>query len=413
MRLKNLHYGWVIVVIGACVLAVHASVIYGFGIFLRPLTMEFGWERGALSVAFSISFLVGGGLGIFTGRLSDKYGPRILVTLYGLLIGIGFLLMSQINSLWQVYLIWALLIGVGSSCVWVPILSTIPRWFAGKRGVAMGLTVAGLGVGGVISPPLAQWLISSYGWQQAYIVFGLITLIIVIPLAQFMKHSPQRIGLKPYGEEGVMAGEQSMASAVGGFSFKETIRTSRFWLFGLALFCFLFVLELILVHLAPHAVDTGISAMVAASIVSVVAIASVIGRFSSGFITDKVGARLTLVACLSLVTLALIWLLFAREIWMFYIFAVVFGFAYGGTVPLEMLVPAELFGLESSGVIFGGLIFIGTIGGALGGPLGGGIFDVTGSYSLALLISIIIGALAIILSLILLRAKGWRGLVKA
>ncbi len=406
MRLKNLHYGWVIVVIGASVLILQAPMIFAFGIFLKPLTMEFGWERGALSLAFSIYVLVSGGLGIFTGRLSDKYGPRIFITLDGLLIGTGFLLMSQINSLWQVYLVLGVLMGVGNGCGWVPILSTIPRWFTKKRGIAIGITVAGIGVGGVISPPLAQWLISSYGWQQAYIVFGLITLVIVIPLAQFMKHSPQRIGLKPYGEEGAMEGEQSMALAVVGFSFKEAIKTSRFWLFSLILFSVYFTSGIINVHIAPHAVDIGISAIVAATIVSIIAVASIVGRFATGFISDKVGARPVLAACFGILTIALVWVLFAQEIWMFYIFAVVFGFAFGGIIPLAMLVPAELFGLGSSGAIFGSLMFVGGLGGVIGGPLAGYIFDVTGSYGLALLVSVIIGALAIILSLILLKAKG-------
>lgn len=200
MKLKHLHYGWVMVIIAACTLASYALMPYTFGVFLRPLTVEFSWERGALSGAYSMYMLAAGILGIFTGRLSDKYGPRILVTISGLLAGIGLLLMSQINSLWQVYLIWGLFMGIGGSCVVVPVLSTIPRWFTKKRGIAMGITAAGFGLGAVISPLLAQWLISTYDWRQAFIILGLVTFIIIIPLAQFMKHSPQRIGLKPYGE---------------------------------------------------------------------------------------------------------------------------------------------------------------------------------------------------------------------
>ncbi len=409
MKLKHLDYGWVIVILAIFILAAHALAFYTFGIFLRPLTMEFNWDRGALSGAWSMAMLVSGGLAILAGRLSDKYGPRSLLTINGLLTGIGFLLMSQVSSLWQVYIIWGLIIGVGGSCCFVPITSTIPRWFAKRRGIAMGITVTGFGLGGMISPTLAQWLISAYGWQQAYIILGLITFIIIIPLAQFMKHSPQRIGLKPYGESGAIEDKQSLASAAEGLSFKQAIKTGRFWLFGLILFCSFFAIMVVIVHIAPYAVDIGISAIVAASILSIIPATSVIGRFSTGFICDRVGARRALTACLVMLTLALIWLLFAKEIWMLYAFAVVFGVAYGGIVPLEMLIPAELFGLSSLGMIVGGVMFCCTIGGALGAPLAGSIFDVTGSYHLAFLICVIIGALAIILSLILLKAKGWRG----
>ncbi len=408
MKLKHLHYGWVIVIIGACMLAAYATVIYTFGIFLRPLTMEFNWDRGALSAALSMTMLVSGGLGILAGRLSDTYGPRPLATIGGLFIGIGFLLMSQVSSLWQVYLIWGVLFGAGGGCYLVPIASTIPRWFAKKRGIAVGITVAGFGLGGVISAPLAQWLISSYGWQQAFIILGLITSIIIIPLAQFMKHSPQRVGLKPYGENGTVEDKQSSASIVGGFSFKQAIKTSRLWLFGLILFCFFFTELVIIVHIAPYAVDIGISAIVAASLVSIIAGASVIGRFSIGFVSDRIGARRALTACLVTVTLALIWLLFSKESWMFYVFTVIFGVAYGGIVPLQPIVVADLFGLSSLGTIFGAVHFSGAIGGALGAPLAGSIFDVTGSYNLAFLICVIIGALGIILSLILLKVKDWR-----
>jgi MFS family permease len=285
-------------------------------------------------------------------------------------------------------------------------MSTIPRWFVKKTGIAIGITVAGFGLGAVITPPLTQWLISAYGWRQAFIVLGLITFVIVIPLAQFMKHSPQRVGLKPYGEIGTLKDKQSQAA--GGLSFRQAIKTSRFLVWGSIICCFFFSVQVIVVHVVPHGIDIGISATVAAGILSIIAGGSVIGRLSIGFISDKIGGRLALSACLTLAALALIWLLFAKEIWGLYIFAGVFGLAYGGIVPLEAALTAELFGLKSLGMILGGVMLFATVGGASGAPLAGSIFDATGSYSLALLICVILVVLAIILSLILLKTKGWR-----
>lgn len=404
-KLKQLHYGWVMVIVTAGILMAYATVIYTFGIFLRPLTMAFGWERGALSGAYSLKLFLAGLFSIPSGRLSDRYGPRPLVTITGLLIGVGFLLMSQVSSLWQVYLIWGVLFGIASSACYVSIASTIPRWFTKRRGMAVGITVTGCGLGGMISAPLAQWLISSYGWQQAFIILGAITFIIIISLAQFLKHSPQQAGLKPYGGNGTIDDKQSVASTGEGFSFNQAIKTCRFWLLAAIRCCFLFILQVIVVHIAPYAVDIGVSAIVAASIISVIAGGSLIGRNLTGFISDRVGNGLVLTVCLVALTLALIWLLFTKETWMLYVFAVVFGFAYGGLISLDMLVPAEIFGFSSLGLIFGGLALCSTIGEAIGPLLAGSIFDITGSYSLALLICIIIGALAIILSLILLRLR--------
>ena len=386
--------------------------MYTFGVFLVPVTTELNWERGAISGAYSMYMLISGPLAILSGRLSDKYkhGARILVTFSGLLTGIGFLLMSQIKSLWQAYLILGFFMGIGSSCGSIPLNATIPRWFAKRRGIAVGIAIAGIGLGATIAPSLAQWLISAYGWRQAFLILGLITLIIVVPLAQFIKHSPQQIGLKPYGENGIIEDKQSLVTEMG--SFKQAIKTSHFWLLGLIRFCFVLYMQAVIIHLVPYAVDIGIPAIIAAGIMSIHAGVSVIGRLSMGFISDRIGGRLALSVSLITLTLALIWLPLAKEIWVFYIFAVVFGLAYGGVVPpLLTLLPAEFFGLKSLGIILGALNIFLTVGGSFGPPLAGSIFDVTGSYSLAFLIYIILSTLAFMLSLILLRSKGKGGIL--
>ena len=393
------------------VLVVHAVTSYCFGVFLKPLTMEFGWDRGALSAVYSMIVLVAGSLGILSGRLSDRYGPRPIVTTGGLLTGIAFLLMPQVNSLWQVYLIWGVLMGISFSFCLIPVMAIIPKWFAKRQGIATGIAMAGKGIGGIISPLLAQWLISACGWQNAFIILGIISLAIIIPVAQFMRRSPQRIGLKPYGEDEITKNRQPQSLAIEGLSFNQAIRTSQFWLFGLILASVFFCLGTILVHVIPHTSDIGISEVIAASILSIAAGISVIGRLGIGFLYDRVGGTLTLSACLGLVTVALICLLFAREVWMLYVFAVVFGLSYGGFTLLIPVVAAELFGLMSLGAIIGGITFLATIGDAIGAPISGSLFDITGSYSLAFLICTVICATATILSLILLRYKGKNGIV--
>ena len=393
------------VIVATGVLTMQSLIGFSFGIFLISLTTDFDWERGALSLALSINMLVSGPLTILSGKLSDKYGPRLLVTANGILTGISLLLMSRVSSLWQVYLAWGIILGVAGSCGGIPIMSTIPRWFTKRRGIALGITLAGFGLGGIIAPPLAQWLISDYSWRQAYLVLGILSLIIITSLAQFLKHSPQRIGLKPYGENGTIANGQSLSSGAGGFSLKLAFKTKRFYLIGLIETCFFFCVQVIIVHIAAYAVDIKIPAVVAASILSIVATGSTLGRLSMGFMADWIGARRALVACLAMAALALIWLIFSREVWMFYLFAVLFGLAWGGMGPSINLITAESFGLKSLGMILAGLTLFGTLGGALGAPLAGYIFDVTRSYSSAFLIGVVLCTLATTLSLLVLRHK--------
>jgi MFS family permease len=220
-----------------------------------------------------------------------------------------------------------------------------------------------------------------------------------------MKRSPQQIGIKPYGEDETEVDTQPSGLFVEGASFRQATRTLRFWLFALILAGFFFCFGTILVHIVPHATDKGIPAIVAASIVSIAAGISLISRLGIGYIADKVGGTRALLACITLVTLALVWLLFATETWMFYVFATIFGLSYGGLITLLSVVTAELFGLTSFGIILGGLTFIGTIGEAIGPPVSGIIFDMNKSYQQAFLICVVVCAIAFILSLMLLKIR--------
>ena len=197
-----------------------------------------------------------------------------------------------------------------------------------------------------------------------------------------------------------------MVSIEVGFSSKQAVRTVRFWLIGSILFCIYFAIMVVIVHIAPYVINIGIPVILAASVVSIIAMSSVAGMFFIGFISDRTGPRLSLTACLIVLTLALIWLLFAREVWMLYLFAVIFGFAYGGIDPTFMLIAAEAFGLVSLGITAGILNFSVNIGGAVGPLLAGSIFDVTASYHLAFVICVILSALATFMSLFLLKTDG-------
>lgn len=297
--------------------------------------------------------------------------------------------------------------GIGSAAT--PTISTTPRWFTARRGITLAITIAGFSFGAVFGPLLIQWLISNHGWQNAFIITGLFPLIITIPFAQFMKRDPEQMGLKPYGEELQEEDVKSTNPASTGLAFSEALKTWRFWVFGSLQFSFGFCMQTVIVHITPHASDLGIPVIIAASILSIAAGSRIIGNLGIGFLSDRIGGRRAMLTCFIALTLSLVWLIFTTNTVGFFTFAVLFGIASGGIIPLLTLVPADLFGLKNLGAISGTFLLFGTTGGALGSPLAGYIFDVRGDYRVAFITSVIIGILAIVLGLTLLRYKKEEG----
>ncbi|MFC1951726.1 MFS transporter [Chloroflexota bacterium] len=388
-------YGYIIVAASVVIQLLMLGTYCTFGIFFTPLSSELGWTSAATSGAYSLVYFLFGFLGIVTGRLTDKFGPRIVLIACGLLLGLGYLLMSQVSSIWQLYLFFGVTIGIGMSGVDVPILSTVARWFVKKRGAATGIAKAGAGIGIFIMPLLANWAISGYGWRSAYVVLGIIALAGVVATALFLKRDPGQIGLLPDGAAEVETGDSNISTRQ--FSLREAIGTRQFWLFSAVCFLLIFCMQVALVHIAPHAIELGISATIAATTVSTIGGASILGRIGMGSISDRLGCKSTFIVAISLLIVSLVLLQFAKEAWLFYIFATLYGIAHGAIFTLISPMLAELFGLRSLGAILGVVFFIGTTGGALGPVLSGRIFDVTGSYQLSFLICLALSIIAIVL----------------
>ncbi len=406
-----MYYGWVIVFVSALIMMFFAIQMSSRGIFLTSLTEWFNWDRGVISGAYSVSFIVSGLLALFSGRLTDKFGPRIMVTFFGLLLGSGLILMSMVSSIVHVYLIWTLIIGVGSSCAITPILSTVPKWFTKRRALAIGIIFAGFSVGGIIWPPVVERLVANVGWQSSYMIIGLIILVIITALAQLMRPNPQKMGLQPYGErEQVGSTPQMLGSAAMGITLIQALKTAPYWLIALCRFGFMFVLQLIAVHIFPHAVDIGFSQVIAATIVSITAISNTISKLLAGFVADRIGYRLTLFLSAAVLVLSLIVLVFSKELWHFYAFALLSGLAWGISGVVQVTLISGIFGPRSLGTIFGSLEIFLTVGGAIGVSLAGITFDATGSYNTAFVICIVLALLVMVFSFILMRSKNIRAI---
>lgn len=402
MGSPTIFYGYKIIIASFFITAVSYGSLYTFGIYFKPIMSEFDWTRAVTSGAFSLAFLLSGLAGVIAGGLSDKYGPRKIITACGLFLGIGLSLMSQISTIWQLYLLYGVLVGIGVSSV-VPVLSLIARWFVKRRGFMTGIVASGIGIGTAVMPLLVTYLIETFSWRTSFIITGPIVLFVVIVAAQFIKRNPAEIGLVPYDEDGQKQDVTLPESQ--DFSLLLAVRSRSFLVLSVVVFLFWFCQQIIMVHIVPHATDLDISKTTAASIVSVIGALSILGRLAIGYTCDRIGNKLSLIIVLIVVSIAILWLQFAEPLWMFYIFAILFGFSYGGLVAVNTPITAELFGLKSHGAILGMIIFISTIGGAIGPVLAGRIFDVTDSYKLIFLVCIAFSVISFVFALLLKRLR--------
>ena len=211
-------YGYVIVAVAFLLMLIMWGAYYSFGIFFEPLLAEFGWTKAMTSGAFSLSFFLTGVLGVLAGKLTDRFGPRVVMTACGVFLGIGYILVSRTENTWQLYLFYGIVVAIGMAASVTPLQSTVARWFVKRRGVMNGIINSGIGGGMVIVPPLAHQLISHYGWRLSYIIVGCATLVLITLSAQFLRRDPAQIGKQPYGEEEV---EISLKPVDNGVSFRR------------------------------------------------------------------------------------------------------------------------------------------------------------------------------------------------
>jgi MFS family permease len=294
-REPKFYYGWLIVIVAFGIQMVVWGIFTSFGVFLNPLLDDFGWERATISGAHSSAFLILGLASIVVGRLGDRFGPRMVMAGCGFILGIGYLLMSQINTVWQLYLFYGLVVGIGVSGTDVLLLSTVARWFVKRRGMMSGMVKVGTGVGMLVMPIVANWLITEHGWRVSYLILGSVALVFIVSAALFLRRDPSQKGLVPYGEGEANAGSSDVVGR--GFSLREAIGTRQFWMLCAIYLFILFCAQVIVVHISPYAQDVGISAANAANILATIGGASIVGRLVMGSAGDRVGNRLVTIIC--------------------------------------------------------------------------------------------------------------------
>ena len=400
---KNFFYGYRIVAASSVIQMMYLGCVFSFGVFFPEFEAEFGWSRASISGASSLMVLMMGMLAIFMGRVNDAFGPRVLLTVATAIFAVGYLLMYRMTAIWELYLFYGLVGGLGMGAHDVVTLSTVARWFRRHLGLMSGLVKAGAGIGQVFIPLIAAVLISVYGWRQACLLIGVATLVIMVLVAQMVRRDPTELGLRPLGDEDRPNSESSAGE--DGLTFRQAVTTRPFWILCLAKLSDFYCLLTVMLHIVPHGIDLGLAPATSVTVLSLIGGCSIVGRILLGSTFDRIGAKRSLGACflLLLATLILLWL--STDPRLLFVFAPIYGIAHGGFFAIASPSVAHYFGMRSHGMIFGFVLFFGTLGGTAGPLLSGRIFDVTGSYDIAFVAMIGFAMFGLLLSLALRRVK--------
>ena len=382
----KIFYGWVIVAAGFTIGFAGIGARYSYGIFLHSIETDFAMTRGAASGIFSVYMLLCCLLAAAGGWALDRYGPRRVGILLGTFTGLSLLLTSRAAAAWQLFFTYSLLLSLGTGAIYGLVNTTTSRWFHERRGVAVGITSSGGGVGAIVIAPFATFLIAHYNWRTAFVVLGVLSGTAMIGAALLLIKDPGNAGCFPDGAVRPPARETSGGGAdkgLQGLTLGQAFGVRPFWLLASAWFLISLSLHMVFIHVVPYAVGMSISLIEASLILSLMGLTNILGRLVVGRLSDRVGPGALGVVCLLAQCGALLWLMGAYQLWMLYVFGAVFGFLWGGTGTITTVLAVELFGTQSLGTIMGVLSGGWAVGAAVGPAIGGYVFDVSGHYGVA------------------------------
>ena len=386
---SKVFFGWYIV--GACLLiTVYTAgvVSLGFTAVFEPIAEEFGWSYAQISLAASLRGLEIGLLAPLMGLLVDRWGPRRLIFGGSILVCVGFLILSRVSSLTMFYGAFALIAVGMSTCTQTVLMTAVTNWFRRKIGVAIGIVASGFGLGGLLVPVLTK-LIDVLQWRTTMFVVGLGMLVIVLPLSLLVRHKPEHYGYQPDGQMSstVETSEApvSIADPEINIPAKQALRQRAFWHVAISSMCQVFVVSAIVTHIMPFLSSLGITRSISSLVALVLPVASIGGRLSSGWLSDRFGSiKIFTVSFLSMtIGLLLFGYVTYETMWLLVLFIITFSLGWGCTVTIRISLIREYFGRGNFGTILGFVMGMMMLGSITGAPIAGWIFDTLGSYKAA------------------------------
>ena len=391
-RGRGIFYGWWIVIAGGLGMSITAGInFHGFSNFIIPLTNEFGWSRTTISGVFSLARMESGLLGPLEGWLVDRVGPRRLMLVGVPLMGVGYMLMSRVDSLTAFFVVYIFAITLGNSLgMSTPMAASVANWFNRKRGLAFGIMWSGVGLGGFFVPAVG-WLIAAYDWRIASVIVGVFIIVMGVPIAALMRHRPEPYGympdgVKPEESEGQDAAQiRRQPDLSQDFTAREALMTSSFWYLTLSIAARSLVSGGVGLHLVPYFVDLGASDVFAATLAGSVGVMSIPGRFGLSAVSDYINRRYVMAVSLFLMSIAIVFMARATSVTQVIPFLVLYAAAQGGISVIPQSLIAEYFGRRAYATIQGFRSTIQMVGIIIGPLISGYVFDTTGSYEWAFL----------------------------
>jgi len=375
---------------------------YSFSLFVKPLELDFNWQRGQIMLAFTIFYLFIGIASPFIGKFIDRYGAPKIIFGGTIITGIGFVLLSLISNLWQFYASYAV-VGIGMAAIsYVPASTVVSNWFKKRRGLALGIMSIGLGAGGIaLAPLVGGYLIPNFGWETSYLSLGIITWAIILPLAYFViKTRPADMGLYP---DGLATGNTDhdgikSAPATNGFTLKMALATQAFWLIAISFLLNTFSHAGVVQNQVPYLEDIGFPVITAATALGGVGLTSAIGKLGFGWLCDRLEAKYACAIGLSLQAAGIAIILnisAASSTTTLWLYAILIGLGIGSWMPTMSFLTSSNFGLSSYGTIFGTITLALSIGIAIGPLVAGYLYDIMHTYQLAFTIFLSLYAVSI------------------
>jgi MFS family permease len=416
-RLKIFYGYWIVVATFFCLFITSGFGFFAFSLFVKPLQGYFGWGRGEIMTAFTIYLLVMGMTSPFIGRLIARYEARKVIATGALAVGLGFISLSQINSLRHFYFSYAV-IGVGMAAIGhIPSSAIVSNWFEKRRGTTIGIMSTGIGAGGfVMAPIIGGFLIPNYDWSVSYLVLAVVTWALIIPLALFViRTKPADIGLYPDGRQAPETAPATEAQpfTANGLSLRMALATSGFWLAAVSYLTGGFSSVGIVQNQVPYLEDIGLPVAMVAGTLSGVGLGSLIGKFSFGWLCDRIAAKYAFSIALVLQAAGIILLMSIKPVSppaIIWLYVAMIGLGVGGWLPTMSMLVSTNFGLAAYGTIYGMVNLAQSIGVATGPLLMGYIYDIMGTYQSAFIILLSLYAIAIPAILAVRRPKSPRNL---
>jgi MFS family permease len=391
----NWHYGWVIVLVGALMTCIGMGALFTLPVFLQPISQDTGWSTTGISFSMTVAFLVMGAAGFGWGALSDKIGARPVLLMGNALLGLGLIMAGRAQSVLEFQIWYGAVIGIAGGSFFPPLIATTVGWFEKHRSLAVSLVSVGIGVAPMTVAPFSRWLIATYQWREAELIIGVAVLVLLVPMSLLIRRPP---AVSPDAAETsqAAAGPQPEQSSL---TVGQALRTPQFIVLALVFFACCACHSGPIFHTVRYAQLCGIAPVFAVTIYSVEGVGGLFGRIVLGLAGDKFGVKPTLIVGLLIQAVGAGAYLYAANLEFFYVVAFIFGFAYGGVMPLYAVLARDYFGPNIMGAVFGAAAMVSSLGMALGPAIGGWIYDTWNAYTGLYVASFAVGLGAVAIAL--------------